>query len=49
MAITLFVVVTLAFVVLRLMPGSVYDNPDFSEEIIAALEEKAHLNKLIVV
>ncbi len=45
MVLTMFIIISLAFVVLRLMPGSVYDNPDLPEEIIAALEAKAHLNE----
>lgn len=50
MALVLFVIVTIAFMVLRLMPGSVYD--DYLElpvEVIEALEEKAHLNKPMIV
>jgi len=49
MALTLFMIVTIAFIVLRLMPGSVYDNPEYSIEVIQALEEKAHLNKPMIV
>jgi oligopeptide transport system permease protein len=49
MVLTLFIIVTIAFMVVRLMPGSVYDNPDYSIEIIQALEAKAHLDKPIVV
>ncbi len=49
MALTLFIIVTIAFMVVRLMPGSVYDNPDYSIEIIQALEAKAHLDKPVVV
>lgn len=49
MLIALFLIVSLAFFVIRLMPGSVYDDPNLSPEIIAALEEKAHLNKPIFI
>lgn len=49
MALTLFIIVTIAFMVVRLMPGSVYDNPEYSIEIIQALETKAHLDKPMVV
>ncbi len=49
MVLTLFIIVTISFMVVRLMPGSVYDNPEYSIEIIQALEAKAHLDKPIVV
>lgn len=49
MALTLFIIITLCFCVIRLMPGSVYDNPEYSDELIAALEEKAHLNEPLLV
>lgn len=49
MFITLFIIITIAFMVVRLMPGSVYDNPEYSIEIIQALEAKAHLDKPMVV
>jgi len=45
MCITLFIILTIAFMVVRLMPGSVYDNPEYSIEIIQALEAKAQLDK----
>lgn len=47
MLLTLFVIVTIAFLVLRLMPGSPYDDPNLSSEAVAALEAKAHLNEPI--
>lgn len=43
--ITLFIILTIAFVVVRMMPGSVYDNPDLPQNVIEALEKKAHLDK----
>lgn len=49
MFVTLFIIMTIAFGVVRLMPGSVYDNPELPIEVIQALEEKAHLNEPIVV
>ncbi len=49
MFITLFIIMTIAFMVIRLMPGSVYDNPELPPEVILALEEKAHLNEPLVV
>lgn len=47
MMLTLFIIASLGFFMIRLMPGSPYDDPDYSDEIIAMLEEKAHLNEPI--
>ncbi len=44
MAITMFVIITLCFVVIRLMPGSPFDDPEYSPELVAILEDKHHLN-----
>ncbi|MGI6358471.1 MAG: ABC transporter permease [Bacillota bacterium] len=50
MAITLMIIVSIGFVVLRLMPGSPYsDNQDLPPELIRALEEKMHLDKPMIV
>ena len=49
MILTLFIIITLCFFLIRLMPGSVYDNPEYSEELIEKLEEKAHLNEPIYI
>ncbi len=49
MLLTLFIIISLGFFVLRLMPGSVYDDPNLSTEIVAAMEAKAHLDKPIIV
>lgn len=43
--IALFVILTLAFMVVRLMPGSVYDDPNLSPAAVAMLEQKAHLDE----
>ena len=46
MALTLFLIVSVAFFVLRLMPGNPYDDDhDLTEEAIAALNAKMHLDK----
>jgi len=46
MALTLFLTVSVAFFVLRLMPGNPYDDDhDLTEEAIAALNAKMHLDK----
>lgn len=49
MAITMFVILTIAFMVVRLMPGSVYDNPELPDSVIEALEKNAHLDKPMII
>lgn len=49
MLITLFAIMTIAFVVVRLMPGSVYDNPDLPPNVVEILEDRAHLNEPMIV
>lgn len=49
MAITLFIILTIAFIVVRLMPGNVYDNMDLPPPVVLALEAKAHLDKPLIV
>ncbi len=46
---TLFVILTVAFCVVRLMPGSVYEDPNLDPEIVRMLEERAHLHEPIPV
>ncbi|NLN83421.1 MAG: ABC transporter permease [Firmicutes bacterium] len=46
-AVTLFIILALAFAVVRLMPGSVYDDPNLDQAIIDMLIERAHLDKPI--
>ena len=41
---TLFIILTLSFMVVRLMPGSVYNDPNLTPAAVAALEEKAALD-----
>lgn len=43
--VTLWAIVTLAFFVVRLMPGSVYDDPNLPASVIQMLERQAHLDK----
>ena len=48
MAITLFIIIAIGFMVIRLMPGSIYDdNPDLTPEMIAVLDAKYHFDKPI--
>lgn len=50
MFLTLFIIISIAFFVLRLMPGSPYsDEINLSPEAIAALEAKQHLDKPLIV
>lgn len=49
MLVTLFIILTIAFVVVRLMPGSVYDNPELPDSVIEALEKNAHLDRPMIV
>lgn len=44
MCVTLFLIVTVSFIVIRMMPGSVYEDPELSPAVIEALEDKMHLN-----
>lgn len=47
--ITLFVILTLSFMVVRLMPGDVFDDPNLPPAVKAILEERAHLNEPLLV
>lgn len=49
MIITLFIIVSIAFVVVRLMPGSVYEvGGDLSQTVIDALNAKYHFDQPII-
>lgn len=48
--ITLFIILTIAFLVIRLMPGSIYDsNEMLSADMVKILEDKYHLNDPMLV
>ncbi|MBF4694434.1 ABC transporter permease [Fusibacter ferrireducens] len=47
--ITLFLIMTIAFLVVRLMPGSFYDNQDLPETVIQAINAKYHFDKPLIV
>ena len=49
MLLTLFLVMTLSFWVIRLMPMSIFENPEVSPEIQSQLEAEMHLDKPMVV
>lgn len=45
MLITLFLIVSLSFFVIRLMPMNIFDNPDLPPYVVEMLEAKMHLDK----
>ena len=49
MLLTLFLIMSLAFMVVRLMPLSLFENPETDPEIQRKLEDKYHLNDPIPV
>ena len=49
MMLTLFLVMTLSFCVIRLMPMSIFENPEVSPEIQRKLEAEMHLDQPMVV
>lgn len=50
MILTLFIIMSIAFLVVRLMPGSVYESGgDVQEQVIEALNQKYHFDKPIIV
>lgn len=49
MLLTLFLIMTLSFWVIRLMPMSIFENPEVSPEIQKKLEDEMHLNEPMIV
>lgn len=49
LAITLFIILTVAFLVIRMMPGSVYGDRNLPTDLIKILEDKYHLNEPMIV
>ncbi len=47
MFITLFIIVSISFFVIRLMPHNIFDNPELPPYIVEILEKKMHLDKPI--
>ncbi len=47
--ITLLIVLTVAFCVLRLMPNSLYDDPNLTPETVEMLRSRAHLDRPLIV
>ena len=48
MLLTLFVIVSVAFLVIRLMPESMYDDPTLSAEVIEMIQAKFHLDRPLI-
>ena len=49
LVLTLFIIVSIAFMVVRLMPGSVYEmGGDLSQQVIDALNAKYHFDEPII-
>ena len=49
MLLTLFLIMTLSFWIIRLMPSSIFENPEVSPEIQRMLEAEMHLDKPMAV
>lgn len=49
MLLTLFLIMTLSFMVIRLMPMSIFENPEVAPEIQDMLEARMHLDKPMIV
>ena len=49
MLLTLFLIMTLSFWIIRLMPMSIFENPEVSPEVQKMLEAEMHLDKPMVV
>ena len=49
MALTLFVIMVLSFIIIRLMPMSIFEDPDIPPEVAVKLEEEMHLHEPIPV
>ena len=48
MFLTLFIIVTVAFLVIRLMPTSIYDDPTISAEVLDMIQAKYHLDRPLI-
>ena len=49
MLLTLFLIMTLSFMVIRLMPMSIFENPEVAPEVQDMLEARMHLDKPMIV
>ena len=49
MALTLFIIMVLSFIIIRLMPMSIFEDPDIPPEVAVKLEQEMHLHEPIPV
>lgn len=49
MLLTLFIIMTVSFFVIRLMPQNIFDNPELPPHVVEMLEAKMHLDKPLYV
>lgn len=49
LVLTLFIILTIAFLVIRLMPGSIYENRELPAKLLETMEGKYHFNEPIIV
>ena len=49
MLLTIFLVMTLSFWIIRLMPMTIFENPEVSPEVQYKLEERMHLHETKIV
>lgn len=45
MFVTLFIIMSISFFIIRLMPQNIFDNPDLPPHVVEMLEAKMHLDK----
>lgn len=49
MLLTLFIITTISFFIIRLMPQNIFDNPELPPHVVEMLEAKLHLDKPLFV
>lgn len=49
MLLTLFIIMTVSFFIIRLMPQNIFDNPELPPHVVEMLEAKMHLDKPLYV
>ena len=48
MLLTMFLIMTLSFWTIRLMPSSIFENPEVAPEVQRMLEAELHLEKTMI-
>jgi len=49
MLITLFLIISISFIIIRLMPMKIFDHPDVPPEVVKMLEAKMYLDKPLII